>query len=423
MTKPPVSENGKPAPAPKVASKPEVSPVLRVFHALASLKVTVVLLGCAMLTVLWGTLAQVDFGIDTVVPNYFRSFLAWIPLKIILLRQVPWETQIPFPGGWPWGALMLLNLGCAHALRFKLSIKRAGIWMIHSGLIVLMLGELVTGLAQVESRMVIEEGRTVGFLEDHRLSELVLVDTSDPATDHVAVVPENFLRKTGHTFENPGLPVKVRAIDYMTNSSLLDELPAGFDNRATKGIGLRYAVQKQKEISGVEKEQVANVASAYVEFLDKTNGESLGVWLVTEHLKDQRVELGGKTYDLSLRSKRTYLPYSFHLTKFTHDVYEGTPTPKDFRSYVHIAEPASNTERDTEIYMNTPLRFRGKTFFQSGTLDPRFGRGTILQVVDNPGRLLPYIACSLVVLGMLVHFGIHLARFFRTQRLAERSAV
>src|SRR5262249_40256628 len=99
-------------------------------------------------------------------------------------------------------------------------------------------------------------------------------------------------------------------------------------------------------------------------------------------------------------------------------------TPKDYRSFVHISEPTSNTERDVEIYMNTPLRFRGKTFFQSGTMDPRSGRrGTVLQVVDNPGRLLPYIACSLVSLGMLVHFGIHLTGFFRTRSNAQRSAV
>ena len=416
VSRPPVMDNGKPAAAPKAAPK-SVNPAVRVFHAIASLKVTVGLLAGAMLIVLWGTLAQVDFGIDIVVPNYFRSFLAWIPLKIIFLRQIDSEFLVPFPGGWAWGAAMLLNLAAAHALRFKLSIKKVGIWMIHSGLIVLMLGELVTGLASVESRMVIEEGRTTSFLQDHRLCELAFVDASDSATDHTVVVPERLLHQAGRTIINPGLPANVKVVEFMANSSLLERIPDGIQNRATRGAGLRDVVQKEKVVSGVDKEGEGDVPSVYFELLDKTSGESLGVWLASEHLKDQRVEIAGKTYEMSLRPKRTYLPYSFHLSKFTHDVYEGTDKPKDFRSYVHISEPASNTERDTEIYMNTPLRFRGKTFFQGGFLPPRLGRGTVLQVVDNPGRLLPYVACSLVSLGMLVHFGIHLARFFRTQRM------
>ena len=40
-------------------------------------------------------------------------------------------------------------------------------------------------------------------------------------------------------------------------------------------------------------------------------------------------------------------------------------------------------------------------------------RGTVLQVVRNPGWLMPYFSCALVSLGMLVHFGIHLVGFLR----------
>jgi len=40
--------------------------------------------------------------------------------------------------------------------------------------------------------------------------------------------------------------------------------------------------------------------------------------------RDQRVTVGGKTYDVSLRFKRTYKPYTVHLIEFRHDLYEGT---------------------------------------------------------------------------------------------------
>jgi len=39
--------------------------------------------------------------------------------------------------------------------------------------------------------------------------------------------------------------------------------------------------------------------------------------------------------------------------------------------------------------------------------------GTVLQVVQNPGAEMPYIACALVCLGMLVHFGLHLGSFLQ----------
>ena len=38
-------------------------------------------------------------------------------------------------------------------------------------------------------------------------------------------------------------------------------------------------------------------------------------------------------------------------------------------------------------------------------------KGTILQVVRNPGWLMPYVSCTLVTLGMLLHFGLQLVTF------------
>ena len=39
--------------------------------------------------------------------------------------------------------------------------------------------------------------------------------------------------------------------------------------------------------------------------------------------------------------------------------------------------------------------------------------GSVLQVVRNPGWLLPYLSCAVVSLGMLIHFGINLSRYLR----------
>ena len=66
------------------------------------------------------------------------------------------------------------------------------------------------------------------------------------------------------------------------------------------------------------------------------------------------------------------------------------------------------------IYMNHPLRYRGETFYQASF--KRGDQGTILQVVRNPGWLLPYIAVTIGAVGMMIHFGIHLTGFLRRSR-------
>ena len=83
---------------------------------------------------------------------------------------------------------------------------------------------------------------------------------------------------------------------------------------------------------------------------------------------------------------------------------------------VWLSNPEKKESREALIYMNHPLRHAGETFYQSGVL-PNDG-GTILQVVRNPGWLMPYVSCILVAGGMLIHFGFHLIGFLRRRNVA-----
>jgi len=120
---------------------------------------------------------------------------------------------------------------------------------------------------------------------------------------------------------------------------------------------------------------------------------------------------GGRTWALSLRQRREYLPYTLTLKDFKHDVYPGTSIPKNFSSLVRLDNAGTGESRDVLIYMNQPLRYEGKTFYQAS-----FGKDdtlSILQVVANPGWLLPYLSTVLVTVGLLIHFGISLRRGVR----------
>src|SRR6185369_14825646 len=109
-------------------------------HALASLRLTVPLLAISVAIVFVGTIAQTtwDEGLWYVEKNYFHSFIGWLPPFQIWGLHVP---ALPFPGGFAVGTVLMANLLAAHAVRFQISWKRAGILFIHSGVVILLANE------------------------------------------------------------------------------------------------------------------------------------------------------------------------------------------------------------------------------------------------------------------------------------------
>src|SRR5262249_44416497 len=124
----------------------------------------------------------------------------------------------PFPGGWTLGCLLLVNLLAAHALRFRLSWQRSGVLILHSGLILLMLNEFITGVWAIEGNMVIDEGQTSNVVLHPRFFELA-VAASGQKEDAAMVVP-------GWMLQNPGpvhggeLPFDIEVLRWVVNTSL-----------------------------------------------------------------------------------------------------------------------------------------------------------------------------------------------------------
>jgi ABC-type transport system involved in cytochrome c biogenesis permease subunit len=413
--RPPAPPDVTPDEEPQRRVVPDPWSIHGVVTALASLRLTVVLFALSIVLVFCGTLAQIDAGIWTVVNTYFRTAYVWIPLQIFFPRTWHMPGGFPFPGGWLLGGLLLANLLAAHLVRFKLTWKRSGVLILHAGLIVMMLGELVTGLFAVEGNMTILEGKWSNFVETREKTELAIIDRFDPKVDNVVVVPGSLLRKGGR-ISHDSLPFDVEVVRYMVNSTAPVKAGPEAENPANAGEGVRLVTTPKAEGSGVASEQKIDLASAYVTFKDKKTDQSLGTYLVSLWLtldeRDQQVTVDGKKYDVSLRWKRTYKPYTIYLNHFTHARYLGTDTPKDFSSEIHLVDPTRGVDRDQiKISMNDPLRYGGETFYQQSFLEG--DTGTVLQVVRNPGWLMPYVSCGLVALGMLIHFGMHLVGFLR----------
>ncbi len=386
--------------------------IKKILDPLASLKLTVVLFAMAMFLIFAGTLAQVHQGIWTVMGLYFRSFIVWIDLQLFVpggLTRLP--GRFPFPGGFSVGSLLLVNLVAAHTVRFKFTRKRLGIVILHLGIVLLLVGEWVTAVFAQEANMTIDEGSWANYTEDVRQAELAIVDRADPNHDQVVAIAQSLLARQDGVIRHPRLPFGVTIDRWMNNSQLVGprEGPQGHVPRATAGFGRQISARQVPEVTGVES-QVVDAPSAYITLWDQN--QKLGTWLVSLYIdQDQPVQIGGKTYHLRLRFKRTYKPYTIHLIDFRHDKYTGTDKPRNFSSLIRLTNPSQNEDREVLIYMNHPLRYNGETFYQASF--KAGDTGTVLQVVRNPGWLIPYASCTLVSLGMLIHFGMHLVGFSR----------
>jgi hypothetical protein len=379
--------------------------VNKAWDALTSLKLTIVCLAALMVLVIGCTLAQVNLGTWGAVEIYMRRWLVWYDLPKSTL-SVP-----VFPGGALVGAVLMVNLASAQIRRLELSWKKAGLWIVHAGLILLFVGEFITGVYQIDTRLIFEEGQTTNWVESSRDHELAVIDVTDPAKDEVYSVPDKLLARADE-IPLPGTPVTLKVKKFFRNAALSGRGDTDPPSPATAGVGVNVKIA---ELPAVSRDDDQNTTSALVEPV--AGGRSYGTWLVSTALgAPQSFTHEGRTWRLEMRPRRWYLPYSLTLKDFKHDVYPGTDIPKNFSSLVQLRDPTRGEDREVLIFMNQPLRYAGKAFYQAS-----FGKGdtlSILQVVENPGWLLPYISTVLVGIGLIIHFGIGLRRAVNKRRVA-----
>ncbi len=390
------------------------------YRILSSMKLSVYLLGASMILVFFGTLDQVHYGIHETQRLYFRSLVAfWNYPEQWLWGDYLKYIVLPIPGGYLIGPLLLANLLCAHFKYFRYKWRTVGIALIHGGIILLLVGQFITDLYQTDNSMWIDEGATTNYMESFREDELVIIDKSNPETDSVVSIPTRKL-KEGAEIQHFSLPFKIRVIDYFKNSTITRSNVSRMPNPliANQGIGVRMglsAIEKRPTYKIDER----NISAALVELLGPEG--SMGTWLVSnvftyDRFPPQSFEYEGKTYEVAMRFKRTYLPFTMTLVDFSHDRYVGTDIPMNFSSDVIVTDSDTGEQREVLIYMNHPLRYGGYTFFQAS-----FAKGdtaSMFQVVKNPGRLIPYISCIAVSIGLLYQFMWSLVKFTLKRRAA-----
>ena len=401
-----------------MSSSPSTT-VNRIYQFAASLKLTVALLSLSMILILLGTLEQVHWGVWHVQKEYFSSWFCLYPLN----SSAP--LRIPLPAGFLLGLLLVINLICAHFQKFqdKKGYKHWGIKMIHIGLLLLLIGGFVTAAYQDESAMVIPEKEQRNFTEAFRSFELVIIEHTANGTDKVVSIPEELLNKSELNLPNTAFTVKV--LKYYPNSVLRakSQFPQGEVASVTQGIGARTALAYRPLPESYD-DNNPNNPLAIVEITSRK--VSLGSWILNAQLGEsfpaQTFAHEGRNYEITLRKLRNYLPFSISLNQFTHEKYPGTDIPKRFVSDVIVT--GETGKFPYTISMNQPMRHGGMTFYQSSFGATAEGKNiSVLQVVRNPGWLIPYLSVGLMSLGLLWHFCLSLGQFLSRRTAATTLSI
>ena len=402
-----------------------------------SLKLTVTLLAFSIVLVFVGTLAQADEGLYAAQSHYFRQ---WLVIGAHLFGR---EIPLVLPGGYLLGTLLLINLLAAHIYRFQLSTKKAGIMLVHSGVILLLVGQLVTDILARETQMNFAEGETRDYSESATDYELIFTSGSE-----ATAIPTRLLTP-GDTLKIDSLPFAIRVRKFWRNSNVSFRAPMmpNAPPIASNGVALNFDFSPLPDEKTTDRK---NVPTAVIELIGQ-NG-SLGDWAVSDWTGEtamvaalqasyaqqlgavmaqkiarrlatpQTIEFNGNTITFLMRPMRVRQPFSLTLLQATHTVYTGTDIPKDFRSRVRLQNPKTGENREVSISMNHPLRYVGLTFYQyqmsGGESVVKAGQmpTSVLQVVRNPGWLTPYLGCAMVGTGLVIQFMFHLLGFIAKRK-------
>lgn len=378
----------------------------KLFAIARSQGTTCVILFLLFVLTFLGTLEQTRSGLFDVQKKYFTS--------MIVLHDLPGGFKLPLPGVYLLMVLLSVNLLIGGLVRLRRRWSNAGLFIVHGGIMFLLISSLITHHFTQEGQMTLAPGETSSEFHSYHEWELAISDTSDPGLDIEYIIPKNEFdtadRGRTRTFYSDAIPFDLTVTGYVRNGM---PTPAedGVTHPAHPVIDGFYINRLE-----VNKANEQNTPALYLTIRDKNTGRLDEDILWGASLQPVIIRSEGKTYTVDLRRRKWDVPFAIHLKKFTRELHPGTMTPRAFESEVVKIE--GQDRRDILIRMNEPLRHRGYTFFQSSYFeDPRTGVfSSTLAVVRNPADQFPLVACVVITLGMLIHFGVKLQRHLKVER-------
>jgi len=322
------------------------------FMRLARADIVFYILPFFMLVLTLGTLAQAEMGLFEAHQKYFAAaFFMWGPL--------------PLPGGYLLIGLFTLNLLLKFILGSEWRWRKIGIILSHAGALVLLLGGLLTAVFAQESFMVIPEGQANPYLYDYHQRDLVIYRDDKAAF----TVPFDTIQQ-GKIIEVPNADFTLTPLNVCINCAIdrREDSDQDFAETPLHSMAQFMALSSKAE----EKESEANLSGMTLQ-LDGSDQD--GIYLAFEAMPKPMEFTAG-------------------------DAYHSDVTVED-----------NGASWPARIAMNKPLRYKGYTFFQSAYERDQSGEEiTILAVVENKGRIFPYLGTIIITIGLLAHLIIVLRR-------------
>ena len=380
-------------------------------RVLGSFGLAIVVLFLLLVLTYFGTLAQADRTLFDVQREYFES--------VYLIEKVG-PIPLVLPGAYLLLGVLLVNLLVGGIVRMRRGKSTLGVLITHLGIVLLLVGSFVEFQFSEKGFIRLHENETADEFRSHHEWEVAVIERlgQGRVREHVIHQPDFDDLEGGRRrrFTSEGLPFPVTLSGYARNAQ-----PQGVGGgRGIDGIVLQV-------LEPVTDTEIANVPGIVVEVPDPMGPpRSAVLWGLQR--TPWPVQVGGRRFEVDLRRRSwplggTERGFALRLEKFERKLHPGTGMAKEFSSYVERIEGA--TAQRVHITMNEPMRHRGYTFYQS-SWGPQDGRGPVwsqFSVVRNPSDNVPLIACIIIAIGLLLHFGRKLLLHVRAETRRGRATV
>ena len=372
-------------------------PARALLQALASLTLAIVLLAVYVPVLVWATLAEKWYG---------------TPAVHFAIYDMGWFTAIH--------VLLAVNILLAMLLRLPWRRRQAGFVLTHGGVLVLLLGCLVTRETGMEATLSVVEGR-----DSH------VAYRSDAYHFEIAVFP-------GGSLVVPPPPVRVPLITgpfawkkYAELPWFPWHLPRRSEGVVYEDVGYKDGISLEVLDYVTEPEPSVQVRLAVDDKYKTFNlsmPDPVSYDLGLSERPAPKVVVGhNRRVELALVQDSVDLGFAVHLNEFHRRLDPGSPMPSYYASWVDFLDPADPSrplQESVVISLNAPADFsdprtgRSYRLFQEGfdgpwtPEDPKFDKLvgsdrtrdhvylSQLSVNSDPGRSLKYAGSLLVVLGI-----------------------
>jgi hypothetical protein len=338
-----------------------------------------------MVLLIIGTVAQKDLGLYKAHSLYFSSWILW-------------AGPIPLPGTYATLTVITLSLLLKFLFFSEWSRARAGTILTHLGILVLLIGGMLTALTQEEGYIALKEGGSGSVVSDYH-DRIVRVE-KDGA--RLADIPFYDL-DVGRPL--PGLSFTATVQMTCRNCAAAPPLQDAANGNKRRGLASEISLVA----AAPEKEDEANLSGLMFR-VEGASAEADGLYLTMEDIPEiPQITTAQGTYKVRIMRAERVLPFTLTLKDFTRDMHPGTNVARGFSSDVVVGE--NGVIWPAHIRMNEPLRYKGYTIYQASYAIRPDGDVSIFSVVENKGRIFPYAASFLVFAGLLLHLAIRMRQY------------